>query len=90
MILFLYKKKDKWYLDSECSRHMMGDIPKFIFFKEKNVEHATFSDDTKVKVKGIGNTRSSSTIEHVLLVDSLKYNLLSISQLCNTGNIVIF
>ncbi|KAG6735976.1 hypothetical protein POTOM_061337 [Populus tomentosa] len=58
-----------------------GWQPKITFIKEKNVEHVTFRANTKVKVKGVSNTRSSSTIEHVLLVDGLKYNILS--QLCH-------
>ena len=29
-------------------------------------------------------------MEQVLLIDGLKYNLLSISQLCDEGNIVTF
>ena len=29
-------KKDKWFLDSECSRHMTGDESKFAFLTKKN------------------------------------------------------
>jgi hypothetical protein len=35
----------------------------------------------KKKVKGICTVGNSSIIEHVLFIDDLKYNLLSISQL---------
>ena len=33
---------------------------------------------------------SSNSVDDVLLVDGLKYNLLSISQLCDKGNQVVF
>ena len=43
----------------------------------------TFGDDSKGKVIGIGKIKigSSPLIEDVILVDELKYKLLSISQL---------
>jgi len=43
----------------------------------------TFGDDFKGKIIGICNIKISSSplIENVVLVDCLKYNLLSISQL---------
>ena len=44
----------------------------------------TFGDDSKGKIIGIGNIKiSSSPFENVVLVDDLKHNLLSISQLCD-------
>ena len=52
----------------------------------------TFRDNGKGRTIGhdsIGNN-SSSLIENVLLVDGLKHNLLSISQLCDKGFKVIF
>ena len=52
----------------------------------------TFEDDSKGKIIGIDNIKigSSSLIEDVDLVDELKHNLLSISQLCDKGIRVIF
>ena len=47
--------------------------------------YVTFGDNNKGKIIGkrnIGN-KSNLLIEDVLLVDSLKHNLLSISQLCD-------
>lgn len=67
-----------------------GDKSKFSSFKEKTVKHVTFEDDTKKKANGISNVENSPTIEHVLLVDSLNYYLLSISQLCDKRNKVTF
>ena len=52
----------------------------------------TFGDDAKGKIIGIGNVKlgTSPLIENVVLVDGLKYNLLSVSQLCDKGFDVVF
>ncbi|MCR2848021.1 hypothetical protein KN825_15825, partial [Weizmannia coagulans] len=52
----------------------------------------TFGDNNKGRIIGHGSIgKSSSTIiENVLLVDGLKHNLLSISQLCDKGYEVVF
>jgi len=52
----------------------------------------TFGDDSKGNIIGIGNIKigSSPLIENVVLIDGLKHNLLSISQLCDRGFKVIF
>ena len=52
----------------------------------------TFRDDSKDKIIGTGNIKidSSSLIENVVLIEGLKYNLLSISQLCDKDFKVIF
>ena len=46
----------------------------------------------KKKIIGIGNIKidSSPLIENVVLVDGLKHNLLSISQICDRGFKVVF
>jgi len=51
-----------------------------------------FGDDAKDKIIGIGNVKlgTSPLIENVVLVDDLKHNLLSVSQLCDKGFDVIF
>ena len=45
----------------------------------------TFGDDSKGTIIGIGNIQigASPIIENIVLVDGLKHNLLSISQLCD-------
>ena len=52
----------------------------------------TFGDDSKGKIINIGNVKigSSPLIENVILVNSLKHNLLSISQLCDRDFNVVF
>ncbi|RVX03500.1 hypothetical protein CK203_027856 [Vitis vinifera] len=85
-------KKDKWLLDSGCSRHMIEDESKLASLTKKNGGYVTFGDYAKRKIIGQGNidNDTSSLIENILLVDGLKHNLLSISQLCDKGFKVIF
>ena len=62
---------------------MIGDENKFISFEVKVGGIMTFGDNAKGKIVGIGKVpiSSFSCIENVLLVEGLKLNLLSISQL---------
>ena len=79
-------------MDNGCSRHMTGDESKFAFLTRRKGGYVTFGDNGKGRIIGNGSigNNSSSLIENVLLVDGLKHNLLSISQLCDKGFKVIF
>ena len=79
-------------MDSGCSRHMTRDESKFAFLTKRNRGYVTFGDNAKGRIIGQGNigNDTSSLIESVLLVDGLKCNLLSISQLCDKGFKVFF
>ncbi|WVY94278.1 hypothetical protein V8G54_033366 [Vigna mungo] len=85
-------KSSTWYLDSGCSRHMIGDPTKFSTISYKATGHVTYGDNNKWKIIGIGKikTTSSYEIKNVLLVEALKHNLLSISQLCDKGLKITF
>nr|CAN73857.1 hypothetical protein VITISV_037898 [Vitis vinifera] len=48
-------KKDKWFLDSGCSRHMIGDESKFAFLTKKNGGYVTFEDNATRRIIGQGN-----------------------------------
>ena len=65
---------------------------KFISLTTINGGKVTFGDNAKVKVVGKGKfgRMPHCFIDDVLLVEGLKHNLLSISQLCDKGNQVIF
>ena len=80
-------RKNKWILDSGCSRHMTGnpEILNDIIYKDGGL--VNFGDNSKGYVIGIGNVGNSGTpiISNVLLVKNLQHNLLSISQLCDKG-----
>ncbi|XP_074315402.1 uncharacterized protein LOC141651597 [Silene latifolia] len=86
------KENNQWYLDSGCSRYMTGDKNLFLSLKPFNGGKVTFGDNNKGKVVGIGKIgiSPSHAISEVYLVEGLKHNLLSISQLCDKGNKVVF
>ena len=71
---------------------MTGDKNLFMDLKPKNGGDVTFGDNSKGQIEGIGTigNKSSIFIENVLLVNGLKPNLLSISQLCDKGFKVVF
>ena len=77
------KMKKPWYLNSGCSRHMTGDKNLFQELDRKRSGNVTFGDNSKGVIQGIGiiGNNSKTLIKHVLFVEGLKHNLLSISQL---------
>jgi hypothetical protein len=77
-------------LDSGCTQHMTGDMRMFTEMNEEGCstyDSITFGDNRKGKVKGLGKIAISNdhSISNVLLVDSLNFNLLSVTQLCDLG-----
>ncbi|MCQ7222071.1 DDE-type integrase/transposase/recombinase, partial [Salmonella enterica] len=64
---------------------MIGDHTKFTTLRYKSLGTVAFGNNGKLKVIGIGNIELDSDfiIRKVLLVENFKYNLLSISQLCD-------
>ena len=67
---------------------MTGDKEQFNKLNAKDGEYVTIGNNAKGKIFGIreiGNPQSLS-IHYVLLIDGLKHNLLSISQLYDIGN----
>jgi hypothetical protein len=73
-------------LDSGCINHMTGEKEMFTSFKENDClsDTITFGDNSQrniLECDKIAITTDHS-ISKVLLVESLDYNLLSISQLC--------
>ena len=86
------KEKDLWIIDSGFSRHMIGDkmkIDKLINYKGDN---ASFGDDSSRKKRGLGYLMPSDkmSIHDVYYVDGLKYNIISVSQICDHGYEVVF
>jgi hypothetical protein len=74
---------------------MTGDSRMFnsINTNESNgVDSITFGDNGKDKRKGLGKIAISNdlSISNVLLVESLKFNLLLVAQLCDLGFKCIF
>jgi hypothetical protein len=80
-------------MDSGCSRHMTGN-KKWLFslIPLSHKEYVTFGDDKKGKVIGtdVIKVNSCFTLNDVALVDRLRYNMLSVSQLCDADLSVLF
>ena len=75
-------------IDSGCTNHMTEERSMFNSIKESNGDHfITFAGNQKGKVLGTSNITLNSkfSLSKVLLVESLGYNLLSISQLCDSS-----
>src|SRR3954471_21313201 len=86
------KHKMSWYLDSGFSRHMSGRRSTFQDLVLKPSGEVKFGGDQKAKIIGSGtiNFGNSPSITNVILVEGLTHNLLSISQLSDNGNDIIF
>jgi hypothetical protein len=71
----------------------MGDKGKFLSLSESKSGNVTFGNDAPGKIKGKGMVSLSNgkgKAQDVLLVDGLKHNLLSVSQMCDRGCEVMF
>jgi hypothetical protein len=72
-------------LDSGCTNHMIEEKEMFTSFEKNDCpsDTITFGDNSQEKVFGYGKIVISNdhSISKVLLVESLDYNLLSVSQL---------
>jgi transposase InsO family protein len=83
---------NQWYLDSGCSRHMSGNKSLFSSLEKFLGGKVMFGDGLQANIIGKGCVKLDGlpTLENVMLVDGLKANLLSISQLCDSGMLVNF
>jgi hypothetical protein len=85
--------EDTWLMDSGCSRHRTENKKWFSSLTPLSHKvYVTFGDDKKGKVLGtsIIMVNDCFTLNDVALVDRLRYNLLSISQLCDADLSVFF
>jgi hypothetical protein len=72
---------------------MMGDKGKFLSLSEIKSGNVTFGNDAPGKIKGKGMVSLSNgkgKAQDVFLVDGMKYNILSVSQMCDKGCEVMF
>jgi len=81
-----------WYIDSDCSRHMTGEKFNFLSPIAAQGGSVAFGNGKSGTIVGIGKIGESlsHSIDSVYLVDGLKHNLLSASQLCDKDNLVVF
>jgi hypothetical protein len=85
--------EDTWLIDSGCSRHMTRNKKWFFSLTPlSHKEYVTFEDDKKGKVleTGVIKVNECFILNDVALVDRLRYNLLSVSQLCDADLSVLF
>ncbi|GKD71120.1 retrovirus-related pol polyprotein from transposon TNT 1-94, partial [Tanacetum coccineum] len=85
------KRKPIWYLDSGCSRHMT-DVKSYLHkYVEQSGPKVVFGDDSTCTTEGYGSIKCNGIMfTKVAFVNGLKYNLISISQLCDAKYIVQF
>nr|GEV77935.1 retrovirus-related Pol polyprotein from transposon TNT 1-94 [Tanacetum cinerariifolium] len=84
--------KDKGVIDSGCSRHIIGNMSYLSDFEELNGGYVAFGGNPKGgKISGKGKTRTGKLdFNDVYFVKELKFNLFSVSQMCDRKNNVLF
>ncbi|GKB11060.1 retrovirus-related pol polyprotein from transposon TNT 1-94 [Tanacetum coccineum] len=86
-----YLKRFVWYLDSGCSRHMI-EVKQYMHkYSKESGPKVIFGDDSSGDTEGYGLVSYNGiTFTRVAYVNSLKHNLISISQLCDANFKVLF
>ncbi|GJY64933.1 putative ribonuclease H-like domain-containing protein [Tanacetum coccineum] len=86
------QQDDKGFVESGCSRHMTRNIAYLSYFKEFDGGNVAFGEGAyggRITGKGILKT-DSLDFEDVYFVNELKFNLFSVSQMCDKKNYVLF
>ncbi|GJU68334.1 putative ribonuclease H-like domain-containing protein [Tanacetum coccineum] len=83
---------DKGFVDSGCSRHMSGNIAHLSDFKDFDGGYVTFGGGANGgRITGKGTIKTDKLdFEDVYFVKELKFNLFSVSQMCDKKNYVLF
>ncbi|GJZ00660.1 putative ribonuclease H-like domain-containing protein [Tanacetum coccineum] len=83
---------DKGFVDSGCSRHMTGNIAYLSDFKEFDGGYVAFGGGAYGgRITGKGTLKTDNLdFEDVYFVNELKFNLFSVSQMCDKKNYVLF
>ncbi|XP_070056782.1 uncharacterized protein [Nicotiana tomentosiformis] len=79
-------------MDSGCSKQMTGSTNDFLSLKALQGGNVSFGNGKQRYILGVGRIGKSlsHSIENVYYVNGLKYNLLSVSQICDKENKVEF
>nr|GEW26833.1 ribonuclease H-like domain-containing protein [Tanacetum cinerariifolium] len=87
-----YALKDKGVIDSGCSRHMTRNMSYLSDFKELNGGYVAFGGNPKGgKISGKGKIKTCKfDFDDVYFVKELKFNLFSVSQMCDKKNSILF
>nr|GEW96091.1 putative ribonuclease H-like domain-containing protein [Tanacetum cinerariifolium] len=84
--------KDKRVIDSGCLRHMIRILSYLSDFEKLNGGYVSFGGNPKGgKIYGKGKIRTGKLdFDDVYFVKELKFNLFSVSQMCDKKNSVLF
>nr|GEV76972.1 hypothetical protein [Tanacetum cinerariifolium] len=84
--------KDKGVIDSGCSRHMTGNMSYVSDFEELNGGYVSFGGNPNGgKIFGKGKIRTGKLdFDDVYFIKELKFNLFSVSRMCDKKNSVLF
>ncbi|GJX20702.1 ribonuclease H-like domain-containing protein, partial [Tanacetum coccineum] len=87
-----YALQDQGIFDSGCSRHMTGNKSYLTDYQEIDGGFVAFGGNAKGgKITGKGKIRIGKLdFEDVYFVKELKFNLFSVSQMCDKKNSVLF
>nr|GEU66554.1 hypothetical protein [Tanacetum cinerariifolium] len=81
---------DKGYWNSGCSRHIRGNISYLYDYGPFDRGYVSFGQGG-CKITGKGTIKTSKLeFENVYFMKDLKYNLFSVSQICDNKNSVLF
>nr|GEW58263.1 putative ribonuclease H-like domain-containing protein [Tanacetum cinerariifolium] len=82
--------KKKFKQDSGCSRHMTGNISYLSDYEPFDGRYVSFGQGG-CKITGKGTIKTGKLeFENVYFMKDLKYNLFSVSQICDNKNRVLF
>ncbi|GKE76073.1 putative ribonuclease H-like domain-containing protein, partial [Tanacetum coccineum] len=81
---------DKGYWDSGCSRHMIGNISYLSEYEPYNGEYVSFGHGGGMVTGKCTIKTGKLEFKNVYFMKELKYNLFSISQICDNKNSVLF
>ncbi|GJT48811.1 putative ribonuclease H-like domain-containing protein [Tanacetum coccineum] len=84
--------QDHAVVDSSCSSHMTGNKAYLSDYEDYNGGFVAFGSDPKGgKITGKGKIRTANLdFDDVYFLDELKFNLFSVSQMCDKKNSVLF
>ncbi|GJS36598.1 putative ribonuclease H-like domain-containing protein, partial [Tanacetum coccineum] len=84
--------QDHAVVDSGCSSHMTGNKAYLSDYEDLNGGFVAFGSDPKGgKITGKGKIKTANLdFDDVYFVDELKFNLFSVSQMCDKKNSVLF
>ncbi|GJR68938.1 retrovirus-related pol polyprotein from transposon TNT 1-94 [Tanacetum coccineum] len=84
--------QDKGVIDSGCSRHMTGNMSFLTDYEEIDEGYVAFGGNPKRgKITGKCTIKTGNLdFENVYFVRELKFNLFSVSQMCDKKNSVLF